>query len=92
MESVKLKLKILGEEYALKVDNKALTEEAGKRVQAGIQYFQDEVPDLSAHKYPVLAAIQLAEKNIELEKHLISLLSELERLNNLIEKTAEKTN
>ncbi|ACF13977.1 conserved hypothetical protein [Chloroherpeton thalassium ATCC 35110] len=87
MES--LRVKIFGEEYALLVDNKALTQSAAKRVQELMRSFKNEAPELSSHKYSVLAAIHLAEQNVELENRLASLLSEIERLSNLIESTTE---
>jgi len=87
MES--LRVKIFGEEYALLVDNKALTQSAATHVEELMKSFKNKAPELSSHKYSVLAAIHLAEQNVELENRLSSLLSEIERLSQLIENATE---
>lgn len=80
-----LKVKVLGDEYPLLVDNKDLTEAAAQQVEDLIKSFKVKAPELNQQKQAILAAIHLAEKNKHCENNLNDVLAELESLNAKLE-------
>jgi cell division protein ZapA (FtsZ GTPase activity inhibitor) len=76
MES--LKVKVFGDEYALRCADKELTASAAERVAKLAQEFKQKALELSSQRIAVLTAIHFAEKYLELEKELAALRAELE--------------
>ncbi|MBC8044555.1 MAG: cell division protein ZapA [Rhizobacter sp.] len=83
MESVKVK--VFGDDYPLRAMNKALTEAAAREVDTLMRDFKRKATDLTALKLAVLAAIQLAERNLELEQRLAATSASLSQLNEAVE-------
>lgn len=83
MESIKVKIN--GEEYPLRVANKGLTEAAAREVDALMREFKRKASDLPALKLAVLAAIQLAERNLQLEQRVAATSAAMNQLNHAVE-------
>ncbi|NTV45440.1 MAG: cell division protein ZapA [Chlorobiales bacterium] len=86
-----LKVKVLGDEYPLLVDNKDLTEAAAHQVEDLIKSFKTKAPELNQQKQAILAAIHIAEKNKHCENNLAEVLTDLDRLNTRIELLLKST-
>lgn len=86
-----LKVKILGDEYPLLVDNKDLTQAAAHQVEDLIKSFKTKAPELNQQKQAILAAVHFAEKSKHSENNFAEILTDLERLNTRIELLLKST-
>ncbi len=78
-----LKVRIFGEEYPLRVEDKHTTLEAATTVETLMKSYRVKAPDLSLQQCAVLSAIYLAEKNKLVESRLNELITEIKRLNSI---------
>lgn len=78
-----LKVRIFGEEYPLRVEDKNITLEAARVVESLMKSYRTKSPDLTVQQCAVLSAIYLAEKHKDVETRLNELIHDVERLNKL---------
>jgi cell division protein ZapA (FtsZ GTPase activity inhibitor) len=78
-----LKVRVFGEEYPLRVEDKNTTLDASRVVENLMKSYRVKAPDLSVQQCAVLSAIYLAEQHKEVETRLNELIQEIKRLNNL---------
>ena len=77
----KIDVNVYGDSYPLRSGRGELTEKAAKDVDGVMRLFAEKAPTFGASKLAVLAAIQFAEKKIELEEEMASLKQNIARLN-----------
>jgi cell division protein ZapA len=82
MESIKVR--VFGEDYPLRVENRELTESAAKQVDLQMYEYRRKGIDLSTSKIAILTAITFAEKVIELEQRLERLTGKITNLTHLL--------
>ena len=77
----KIDVNVYGDSYPLRSGRRELTEKAARDVDGVMRLFAEKAPTFGAAKLAVLAAIQFAEKKIELEEEMASLKENIARLN-----------
>ncbi|TLU87988.1 MAG: cell division protein ZapA [Chlorobium sp.] len=80
----KIDVNVYGDSYPLRSGRRELTEKAARDVDGVMRLFAEKAPTFGSAKLGVLAAIQFAEKKIELEEEMASLRQIIARLNVLI--------
>jgi len=85
----KIDVNVYGDSYPLRSERRELTERAARDVDGVMRLFAEKAPTFGAAKLAVLAAIQFAEKKIELEEELSSLKQNIARFNVLLEQNLQ---
>jgi cell division protein ZapA len=80
----KFDVNVYGDSYPLRSRRRELTEKAALGVDKEMRVFAEMAPTFGYAKLAVLAAIQFAEKKLELEEEIVSLRQSIARMNAVI--------